>query len=406
MKEVLQKLREFKTIQETNIKKGESIIDISYYGEITLSKNDTDISNQRKEDLYLVKKEIDGKIEFEFRIDFGIIAYIGEEGQIQIAEDFKQLINENEFLLQLKSIMPISLEKLEALEKSGSNKEIEKLSKTTENEKELEDEKKIEKEDSNTTKKYIENPKDAKIDLRKKITEKENFYDLVPEARQKGIVDLVVRRKDSTRFEFIGINGAGEEIKLKSLEQTEGTNPNKDIIEIDAKGTVKKDQVETIIKIKNGQNEGKQNEGFTVKLGEYGIPEVSYYRRARELNKYSSIPVNMENTNQKRTDRDVREYIEKTRNTATNDNIKRAEDRISYNEDNETQLENIDDNPYNDEIIDSAEIEIRKAAKRCKISVEEFKQKLETQDGDTLEEKIENAEEEINEEFRGLRDRG
>ncbi len=409
MEEIIEKLREFKAIQETNIKKGEAIIDIIYYGKITLSKNDIDMLNETEEDLYLVKKEKNGKNEFEFRINTGVIARIGDEGQIVISEDFKELINETEFLLQLERIMPISLEKLEALEKNENNQKIAKTTKkdkTAENEQTLENEKTIEKEDKDTPKKYIENSKDAKIDLRKKITEKENFYDLVPEAKEKGIVDLVVRRKDNSTFEFIGINGDGEEVKLKSLEQTEGTNPNKDIVEINADGsTVKKDQVSTILKIKNGKNEGKQNEGFTIKLGEYGIPEVSYYRRSSELNEYSSIPVNMENTNQKRTDQDVREYMEKTRNTTTNDNIKRAEDRINHNEDKETELENIDDNPYNDKIIDPSEIEIRKAAKRCKISIEEFKQELEKQEGDTLEEKIENAEEEINEQYRGRTER-
>lgn len=393
MEKVIEKLREFKTKQELNMEKGETILDISYYGEIVLSKNDTDLSNERKEELYLVKKETNGKIEFEFRIELGIVATINDEGHIQINKGFKELINENEFFLQLKSITPLSLQKLEELEKDTKRETDEKI-------KTAQAGKKEEKEEKNTHKKYIANPKDTKIDLRKKITERENFYDLVPEARQKGVVDVVVRRKDNLTFEIIGVNSAGEEINLQTLEQTEGTNPNKDIVEINREGSVQKDQVSTILKIKNGENEGRQNEGFTVKIGNYGIPEVSYYRRSSELNEYSTIPVNLDNTNQKRTDKDVREYMEKTRNTETDDNIKRAKDRLSSNEDGKTQLENIDDDITND-IDDTSEIQIRKAARRCKMSVEDFKQELEKQDGYTLEEKIENAEEAINEEFRG-----
>ncbi len=395
MKETIEKLREFKTIQESNIEKGEIIIDISYYGKIVLSKNDSDISNETKEDLYLVKKETNGKTEIEFRTDKGVIATIGEEGQIQISQEFKELINENEFLLQLKIVIPLSLEKLEELEKEQNDKTGEK-EQTSQIEEQME-----EREEKNIPKKYIEDPKDVKIDPTKKITETKNFYDLVPEAKENGAVDVVVRRKGNLTFEFIGINSAGEAVKLQTLEQTEGTNPSKEIVKINADGSsVKKDQLSTILKIRNGENEGNQNEGFTVKLGEYGVPEVSYYRRSSELNEYSSIPVNLENTDQKRTDRDVREYMEKTRNITTNDNIERAEERISSNEYNETELENIDDNPYND-IEDSSEIQIRKAAARCKISVEKFKEELEKQYGDTLEEKIENAEDEINEQFRG-----
>lgn len=394
MEKVIEKLREFKTKQEVNIDKGETILDISYYGKIVLSKNDIELSNERKEDLYLVKKETNGKIEFEFRIDLGIVATINDEGQIQINKDFRELINEKEFLLQLKSITPLSLEKLEELEKD-TKKEVDKKMQTAKTEG------KDEKEERNTPSKYIENPKDMKIDLSKKITEKENFYDLVPEARQKGVVDVVVRTKDNLTFEIIGVNSVGEEVNLQTLEQTEGTNPSKNILAINADGsTVKEDQVSTILKIKNGENEGKQNEGFAIKIGNYGIPEVSYYRRSSELNQYSSIPVNLDNTNQKRTDKDVREYIEKPRNTTTDDNLKRAKDRLSSNEDGKTELENIDDDLTND-VEDPSEIQIRKAAARCKMRVEKFKQELEKQDGDTLEEKIENAEEEINEEFRG-----
>lgn len=156
-----------------------------------------------------------------------------------------------------------------------------------------------------------------------------------------------------------------------------------------------------MVRIEDGQNQGPENEGFTVSIGEYGVPEINYYRRSVETNEYTSIPVNLENTNQKRTELDVREYMEKTKNTSVEDNIKRAKDRIQNNENKETVLENIDDDPYNDKIVDESEIQIRKAAKRCKISIEAFKQELEKQEGDSLEEKIESAEEQINEEFRG-----
>ncbi|MCI8353116.1 MAG: hypothetical protein HFJ58_06015 [Clostridia bacterium] len=397
MDKTIEKLRRFKAIQESNVKKGEIIIDISYYGKITLSVNNTDILDERQQDLYLVKKEINGKTQIEFKTDKGVIATITNEGQIQISQDFKELINENEFLLQLKNIMPLSLEKLEKLEKIQDDKV--KKDKSGNKEPVLQTEEQTE-EEKDMPKKYIENPKDAKIDLSRKITTTKTFYDLLPEAKEKGAVEVVVRRKGNLTFEFIGINSAGEEVPFKTLEQTEGTNPNKDIVKINADGSsVKKDQVSTMFKIKNGENEGNQNEGFTIKLGEYGISEVSYYRRSSELNEYSTIPVNLENTNQKRTNLDVREYMEKTKNTTTNDNIERAEERINSDEAHETELENIDDDPYND-VEDSYEIQIKKAAARCKISVEEFKKELNKQDGNTLEEKIEKAEDTINEQFR------
>lgn len=391
MEELLEKLREFKKEQENSVQnKEEKILDISYYGKINLSKNDEKLSNEKQEELYLVEREVNGKIEYEFHTNIGIIAKVQEDGEIKICENYKELINTKEFLLQLEKVMPLSLEKLEKIQSRKSQKQINSKSK----DKQEQTEEKI---------LYKENQKDAKIDMKKKITETKTFADLVPEVKQKGIVDVRVRRVDETKFEFIGINGKGEEIPIESLKQTEGTNPKEEIIEVNSDGSqVTKNQALTMLKINKGENQGREDEGFSVDIGAYGIPEINYYRRAREEDTYTSIPVNLENTNQKRTELEVRKYMEKRRNTDVNDNIKRADERIEEDDNKETILENIDDNPYNDKIVDNSEIQIRKAAKRCKISVESFKKELEKADGDTLEQKIENAEEKINEQFRGI----
>lgn len=391
MQEVIKRIREFKSKQEEGIQNG-TILDIIYYGKINLSKNDADIENQTVEEIYLVKKEVNGKTVQEFHTNNGTIATVGEEGTIEITENYRKLINSNEFLLQLRNARPVSLEKLEEIE--SENKE------STKSEAHKEDKKQEKKEQ------YIENPKDPIIDLDKKITATKTFKELVPEVKQKGAVDVRARRIDNTRFEIIGINEYGEIIRLESLEQTEGTNPNEDIVKVNEDGSkVQKEKVSTMIKIKPGENEQKSNEGFTITLGEYGTPEVSYYRRANETDEYTSIPVNLKNTNQKNTDLEVKEYMEKERNTSVGDNIEKANDKIEHSEDEETTLENIDDNPYNDKLTSEEEIMIQKAAARCKVSVESFKEELEKTTGDTLEERIENAEEEINEQFRGNRER-
>lgn len=394
MQEVIQRLKEFKSKQEEN-NESEAILDIIYYGKLNLSKNDADIENKTVEEIYLVKKEVNGKTVQEFHTNNGILATVGEKGQIEICEEYKQLINSNEFLLQLRDVMPVSLEKLDKEESKNletTKTETKKLPKKRENEEEKEQ--------------YVENPKDAVIDLDKKITETKTFKELVPEVKEKGVVDVRARRINSTRFELIGINEFGEVVKLESLEQTEGTNPNEDIVKVNEDGSkVEKEKAMTMIKIKPGENEQKSNEGFAITLGEYGTPEVSYYRRANETDEYTSIPVNLKNTNQKNTDLEVKEYMEKKRNTTVDDNIQKANDKIEHSEDEETTLENIDDNPYNDTLTSEEEIMIQKAAARCKVSVESFKEELEKATGDTLEERIENAEEEINEQYIGNRER-
>ncbi len=396
MDEALEKLKEFKQIEEANLDNDkEKIIDVSYYGKIKLLNNNQENTDEIYEDLFLVKRQTDGKIEFEFKTNNGTIAKVGKVGEIEIQDNYKEHINSKEFLIQLQKTMPLSLEKLEEIQKRKQNKI------STENPIQEKEDKIEEKEN-----RYNENSKDIRIDINKKITETKTFKDLVPEVGKKGIVDVRIKRVDNTKFEFIGLDQKGEEIPLQTLAQTEGTNPNKEIVQVNSNGsTVKKSQVMTMLKIKNGENQGKQDEGFTINLGQYGMPEVNYYRRSKEENKYTSIPVTLKDTGPKRVEKDVREYIEKKRNTSVEDNIIRAEDRIEYNEDKETDLENIDDNLYNDNIVDESELAIRQAAKRCKVSVEAFKQELEKADGNTLEEKIENVEDEINDQFRGMNDR-
>lgn len=396
MQEVIDRIREIKAREEKNLNaENEAILDIIYYGKINLSKNDADLNNQTVEELYLVKKEVEGKIVQEFHTNNGVIATVSEEGEIIIYEKYKQLINSNEFLLQLRDVLPLSLEKLEAEEsKELEDTEIE----TKKQDKEQGSEKEKEQ--------YVENPKDAVINLDKKITATKTFRQLVPEVKEKGVVDVRARRVDNTRFELIGINEFGEIVRLESLEQTEGTNPNEDIVKVNEDGSkVEKEKVMTMLKINPGKNEQNSNEGFAITLGEYGIPEVNYYRRAGQTDEYTSIPVNLRNTNQKNTDLEVREYMEKTRNTTVDDNIEKANAEIEHSEDEETTLENIDDDPYNDIQTPEEEIMIQKAADRCKVSVESFKEELEKATGDTLEERIESAEEEINEQYIGNRER-
>ena len=105
----------------------------------------------------------------------------------------------------------------------------------------------------------------------------------------------------------------------------------------------------------------------------------------------------MEDTNEKSTNLKVRNYIDKTKNSTVDDNIKRANDELKDKD--KTVLENIDDDPYNDK--ESINILIQKAAKRCKVSYEAFMIEYERASGETIEEKIDDAENTLNEQYRG-----
>lgn len=251
------------------------------------------------------------------------------------------------------------------------------------------------------------NNNDIEIDLTKKITNNKNFVDLVPEVKEKGCKQVKIHQTDYASYEFYGIGENNELIQLKSLEITEGTDPTENIVETNEDGSkVTKNQVQAMFRIKGGNNTGLGNEGFAIDTGETGIKEVSYWIRDRD-DRYTSVPVNLKTTNQKYTDKSVREYATKEKNSDVSDNIERAEQRIQESSTQETTLNNIDDDPHNndieqDDLSDYIQVLIQEAAERCKIDIDAFMAVYENVDGKTVEGRIEAAEEEINEQFRGV----
>lgn len=412
--ELLKELERLETeLEEEANEKNEQckIIDIKYYKNITFDK-----VKGEKEPLYLVEKEVDGKIVKQLQVGDRVIADILEDNAIILREDVKD--KSTIILMSLNNITPISLRTLQEREELQNNEE--KQEKKTQHKKENKENSKQQDEQKEINNK---NPYSiAEIDLDKPIVGKKNFRDLVPEIKEKEIEKVKVRRTGlgtDNGFEFYGIGKNGEYIKLETLKLTETTNQTKQVNEIKTNGNntnsnVEKNGVSAMFSLTNGTNEGYGNEGFTIDLSDgVGIPEVSYYRRAKNYDenikdstRYESIPVNMKDTNQKNTSLEARQHMEKRRNTDISDNIQRSNEILEKQ--NETTLENIDDSPYNDNIetmgeyVDSL---IEEAAKECKISVEGFKKTMESvkSQNDTIKEQIKKAKDEIYEQMPGRR---
>ena len=145
---------------------------------------------------------------------------------------------------------------------------------------------------------------------------------------------------------------------------------------------------------------------LSVKVGQYGILEVDYVRADLSRDKeerYFSAPI--ETNNQRPTTREVREAMDKHRNTEISEELKRAEGELDR--DGETQLRNIDDTASNDELTpddiivleDGTETTLRKEAAKAKVSVERFTEEYNSMGGKTPDEKIDSIHEEIEEEF-------
>lgn len=405
----LEKL-EIKLEEEANEKNEKcKIIDIKYYKHITFDR-----VKGEEEPLYLIEKEVDGGIIRQLQAGDRVIADILEDNTIILREDIKD--KSTIILMHLNNVTPTSLRTLQERENLENN--VKKQEQKTQNKKENKESSKRQDEQKEIKN---QNPYSiAEIDLDKPIVGKKNFRDLVPEIKEKEVEKVKVRRTGlgtDNGFEFYGIGKDGEYIKLETLKRTEATNQTKEVNEIKDKGQnskVEKNGVSAMFSITNGTNEGHGNEGFTIDLSDgTGTPEVAYYRRARNYDenikdstRYESIPVNMKDTNQKRTSLEARQHMEKRRNTDISDNIQRSNEILEAQD--ETTLENIDDSPYNDNIETMegyVEELIKEAAKECKVSVKGFKAVMETvkSPNDTIKEQIEKAKDEIYEQMPGRR---
>lgn len=150
---------------------------------------------------------------------------------------------------------------------------------------------------------------------------------------------------------------------------------------------------------------GKPNQGLSIRIGEMGIPEVDYWRR--DVNdEYQSIPINLENTNQRDVDSQVQRHMDSTKTTQSHlkEDNRLAKEQIEQ-QDDEIPFEKLHSEEEGTiRELGSFELALREAAKECKVSYEAFLKEYNSAKGTNQQERIEQAKEAIYEEYeRGIR---
>lgn len=372
--ELLEKMRNLKQEIEEQKKKAKKqeieVEEIIYYGTIEIKEEK---GKPVEKEIYLVKQTIEGIPQINFYADNQIMAKVKEEGQIEIVPEFADKIKEVEFLAklemareQLQDKEPISLAELEQKEQEIGRKKAVGTKPKKKEKQEEKDEREDEQEEEPQKKQIDKN--DIEIRMDAYITPDKKIADIIPEVKEKGCTKVKIRTTDNIHFKMYGIDKDGNEIQLKTLKQTEGTNPNQTMTKISHDGrSMEQVQVSSMLTIEPGKNESPRREGLGIKVGDFGIEEVLYYRRDTQ-NRYIGVPVGLETTNQKRNSREVQEFASKKYNTE-------VEDEITL---------------------------IEEAAERCKISIEGFLEQYENAQGDTIQERIINTEEVINVQYNGI----
>lgn len=419
----------YTSLSEEFEERGQEVDNIGYYKDFEIKNSGLAISDayivklKDKEDKIRDENEQKEKIIYEIRDeDNNLIASVNELGEIQFEEAYLESlreINEGYFdsltLDEAEFELPEELSKedlvlnKEEIEEKQSQKRIEDISKVIKS-KEINSYSEMKTDQTPVFDKVVNK---QEIDPNAKVTQGETLADMIPEIKQKGIVKVGVVYSDHSkgqngRFSFVGIDKDGQIQTIDSLQNTQGATTGQTITSINSRdgSVVEQEQVSGLVKIGGRSTANGQEEMLSVRVGQYGILEVDYVRADLSRDKderYLSAPI--ETKNQRPTTKEVREVMDKNRNTEIEGELERADEEIER--DGDAELRNIDDTASNDELTpdeiivleNGEETTLRKEAEKAKISPEEFTKRYNERGGKTPDEKIDSIHEEVEEEY-------
>lgn len=415
-------------LQEELAENRQEISNIGYYKDFQFKGTSLGIN-----DVYIVKikddsvpeKDIEPREDDEtyiYRIydeDNNLIATVDKEGNVLFSPEYLENIDER--YLETLDLEDAEFELPEELGKDDIILNSEELE-MEENKKRLDDVSKVI--GSNNINSYSEMKTDQtpafekvtnkqELDPNTRVTQTETLADMIPEIKEKGIVKIGVVYSDHSkgqngRFSFVGLDKDGQIHNIDSLENTQGTTTGQTVTSINSRdgSVVEEEQVAGLVRI-NGRNSlNGQEEMLSVKVGQYGILEVDYVRAdlsEDKGNRYLSAPI--ETRNIRPTTREVREFMDKSKNVNIEDELKRSEAEIDR--DGETKVYNMDDTASNDVLTaddvivleDGSKTTLRKEAAKAKVSVEDFVRRYNARTGKTPDEKIDDIQAEYAEEY-------
>lgn len=379
--EAFEKLRDFRMEKMVEIKNSENGENIDIEDVIYCGQMDFEIDGElKKKNVFLMKKNVDGSIKWEYYADGDMIAIDYQK------VDFKPLIKNEDKQVSLNEL---EIEKMSHMAKALGieEKQIDACA---------------EIDNSKLTEENLLRSLNIKSEFNpnNKITGSESFDNLIPGTSKFSKIAVVYSNNSNDRFKMVGITNDGKVEEIPALTQTEGVNPTKKIVSADRYGeNIKEQSAQAMFKIK-----GRANEGFSINIGSMGCVEVNYIRRSL------SIPV--ETTHIRYVKSEMKRQMDKTKNTRVEEEIDKSQAEIK--EHGNAEWKNIDDDPNNDINHDDVirikdgteEVSFEEEAKKAKVSVEEFKRIYEEQSESlTPEQRIENVHEEIEEQYMGHEER-
>ena len=328
----------------------------------------------------------------------------------EIAEGFVDVSREEDGI----QLNPMEMSKEDIEKEMQERVGLQGQEKLTEQDQEPKDEEQAIKEIAIKTGMSIEDIKScASLDPKEKITDSQSFEDITNTVGKYVKVFPVAsnsKTQGTSRFVFYGITPKGEVEQVPGFEERDGVNTGKEIYSMNRDGSVVKEkQTSALFMLRNGE------EGFSVTIGQYGMIEVDYIRKDPTQNKFIGLTLNT--YSEKPTTREVQEFMNDARTTDTEltEIIEKTEHQLDEHGSETTLLQNIDDNPNNDQAIDiDEEIEmhdgtvttLRQEAEKYNMSPEDYIKYFEEARGNCTSDKIMDANLTIEEERDEDLDRG
>ncbi len=382
-KEAMERFNSFEVGINMELGENEKITKINFYNGANF-KDGVGRDFDFEGDLYVVEKETENG-EKQTYIYAGspdnIIGFVDENGNIEFVDaelkslgitmtldEFKE-INFEKLMVKSEELTPEELEEYLAREKEEGR------SKNEEDEKEN------------------DNPEDEKEKAEEELSEKSgndyHFY-FYKKITKPGLANEISGSQGKELAFAIDSNKGAMIIDTETGERLSGTGEGKftlrTAITINEHGKkFDRQNLNAIIKTNNSNKE------LGVRFGQYGEPEL-YTMEVTPSAERIATRVGLHTESDKRIDRE------------TNDGQNGRGEKIDLAENFETTEDLHDGEEINKDtkvvLKDGTESTIGKEADKAKIPVEEFIEKYETADGNTMGEKIENVHDEVDEEFR------
>ena len=178
----------------------------------------------------------------------------------------------------------------------------------------------------------------AVIDPHSLVTGNETLGQIIPELNQYEEVQIACEKSDNQndgRFTIIGVKADGTKEPVESVGQVEGVNTGRTVTSINRDGTeVEEKEVKGLFQIA-----GRPEEGISISIGNYNMPEVQYIQNMNDRENRQAIPIGVKSRYDNYVYHRVREEANRNEGLGTREKDEEIEERAEMVRENEEREE-------------------------------------------------------------------